>query len=167
MHKYSLWFMPTGPVARKFSQVIAQLAQQYSSPIFPPHVTLIGSIEAQEVEISGKAQELASLIRPFSIRPTTLAYTNAYYRALFVKVDPSTAILSAYQQARRLFPDKQKTEYIPHLSLLYGNFPPATKEKIIKVIGESFTDEFEVDTLYLYLTEGVVDDWQSVKMFLL
>jgi 2'-5' RNA ligase len=162
-HNYSFWFMPKGPIAKKYSQVIAQLAKQYASPIFPPHVTLIGSIEAQEEEAIGRTQELASLIQPFPIRLTTLAYTDAYYRALFVKVDPSPAILSTYQHARRLFPGKQETEFMPHLSLLYGNFPPETKEKIIEELGDSFAGEFEADTLHLYLTEGAVETWQSIK----
>lgn len=165
IRKYSLWFMPTGAVGRKFSQLILQLAEHYSSPKFPPHVTLIGSIEAYEEEIIRKAQELASLIHPSLIQLTTIASTDSYYRALFVKVEPSTEVLSAYQQARRLFPDNQKTGYMPHLSLLYGDFSVETKKEIIKKTGESFTEEFEADTLHLYLTEGAASDWQRIRTF--
>jgi 2'-5' RNA ligase len=165
IRKCSLWFMPTGAVSQKFSQLIVQLAEHYSSPPFPPHVTLIGSIEAHEGEIISKTQELASLLHPFPIQLTTIAYTDSYYRALFVKVDPSTEVLEAYQQARKLFPDSQKTGYRPHLSLLYGDFSAETKKEIIKEIGENFTDEFEANTLYLYLTEGTASDWQRMKAF--
>jgi 2'-5' RNA ligase len=165
IRKYSLWFIPTGAVGRKFSQLIVQLAEHYSSPAFPPHVTLIGSIEAYEKEIIKKTQKLASLIRPFSMQLTTIASTTFYYRALFVKVEPSTEVISAYQQAKRLFPNSQKTGYIPHLSLLYGDFSPETKKEIIKKIGENFTDTFKADTLYLYLTEDTASDWQRIKAF--
>ena len=163
--KYSFWFMPAGPAERKFSRLIVQLAEHYSSPIFPPHVTLIGSIDADEEEIVGKAQELAALIHPFSLQLTAIASTDAYYRALFVKADPSTALLAAYQQSRRLFPGGQKLDYMPHLSLLYGNFSVETKKEMVKRIGESFTETFKVDTLYLYLTDGAVGAWQRIRAF--
>lgn len=163
--KYSLWFMPTGAIEQKYSQLIEQLAEHLSSPPFPPHVTLIGGIEAPEKESIRKTQELASLLHPFSLQLTTIAYTDAYYRALFIKVNPSTEVLGAYQQARKLFPENQKTGYIPHLSLFYGDFPVDTKKEIIKKIGASFTDEFEADTLYLYLTDGAVNDWQRIRAF--
>jgi 2'-5' RNA ligase len=163
--KYSLWFMPTGPVERKFSQLIVQLAEHYSSPKFPPHVTLIGSIEAQEKELDSRVQELASLIHSFPIQLTNIDYTDYYYRALFVRIEHSEEVLTAYQQAKKVFPSNQATDYMPHLSLLYGDFSVETKKEIIKEIGENFTDEFEVDTLYLYLTEGAASGWQKIRAY--
>ena len=163
--KYSFWFMPTETVGQKFSQIIVQLAEHYSSPTFPPHVTLLGSIEAHQEEIISKAQELASRLHPIPFQLTTIAFTNSYYRALLVKVELSTELLVAFQQAKRLFPSSQKTGYMPHLSLLYGDFSTETKKEIIKEIGENFTDTFEADTLYLYLTEGAASDWQRIRAF--
>jgi 2'-5' RNA ligase len=164
--KYSVWLKPTGIVNRKFSQLISQLAERYSSPAFPPHVTLIGSIEAHEEEIIGKAHELASLIQPYTIKLMNVDYTDDYYRALFVRVEPSAGVLAAYEQARKLFPSNEAS-YMPHLSLLYGDFSVETKKKIIKKVGDRFTDEFEVNTLHLYLTEGDADSWHKVREFLL
>ncbi|HLZ62151.1 MAG TPA: 2'-5' RNA ligase family protein [Ktedonosporobacter sp.] len=163
--KYSLWLMPSGAVGRTFSQLIATLAQQYSSPVFPPHVTLIGSIVATEEEVMGKARELASLIHPYTMRLTNIDYLAFYYRALFVRVEPSEDVLAAYQQASKIFPSDQEADYMPHLSLLYGDFSVETKQAITQQIGASFSDEFEVNTLYLYRTEGAVSDWQQVSAF--
>ena len=163
--KYSLWLMPLGAINQKFSQLIAQLAEQYSSPTFPPHVTLIGSIQADEQEITSKAEEVASKIRPFVMKLTDVDYTNSYYRALFVKVKPSANLLAAYQVARNILLDDQETSYMPHLSLLYADFAPEKKKQIVEHIDNRFMDEFEVDTLYLYLTEGAVGDWRKIGAF--
>lgn len=164
-HRYSLWFMPAGAVNQRLSQLIARLAERYASPTFPPHLTLLGSIEASEEEIISKTQALASQISPFPIRLATIAYTDLYYRALFVNADHSAEIVAAYQQAEKAFPRHQKTDYMPHVSLLYGYFPVETKQRIIKEIGEPFIAAFEADTLYLYLTEGAVSDWQRIRAF--
>jgi 2'-5' RNA ligase len=162
--RHALWLMPTGAVERKFSQLIAQLAEHYSAPVFPPHITLIGRIEAPAGKIISKAQELASLIQPFTIKLMTVDSTDFYYRALFVRVDPSARVLAAYEQARQFFPSNEAS-YMPHLSLLYGDFSAETKEAIIQKIGDRCTDEFEVNALHLYLTEGEVPSWHPVRTF--
>jgi 2'-5' RNA ligase len=165
LRNYSLWLMPRGAVNRKFSELISQLAEQYSSPKFPPHVTLVGSIEAHEEEMILKTQEVAQLIHHFVIRLANIDYTDQYYRTLFVRVESSADILVAYQEARKIFPSDQETNYAPHLSLLYGNFSVETKEQIIKKIGASFKDEFEANILHLYLTDGEVNTWRKISEF--
>lgn len=163
--EYSLWLMPTGAVYDKFSQLISQLAEQYSAPNFPPHVTLVGSIEAYEEEMINKTQEVANLIHPYAIRLMNVDYTDYYYKSLFVKVEPTAEVLKAYQKAREIFPGTQETDYMPHFSLLYGNFSRETKEQIKKRIGDRFTDEFEVNSLHLYLTHGDVSKWPKIRDF--
>lgn len=160
--KYSLWLMPTGAVANKFSQIILQLAEAYSTPKFPPHVTLIGSIEAHKKEIITKMQDLALQIHPFTIKLTVSDYTDYYYRALFIRVEPSVDVLTAHQKAQKIFPGIE-ADYMPHLSLLYGNFSVETKKQMIEKIGNKFTDVFEANTLHLYLTNGDVSTWHEIK----
>jgi 2'-5' RNA ligase len=157
--------MPTGEVARTFAQRIERLAGRYAAPVFPPHVTLIGSRVVDEEEVLDRAQALASLLHPLRLRLTTIATTDAYYRALFVQVDLSAELAAAYQQASRLFPGNSETAYRPHLSLVYGNFSPETRQAMIQEIGENVASTFEVDALHLYLTEGAVGEWQSIKAF--
>lgn len=165
IRKYSLWFMPTGIVEQKFSQLIARLAEDYAAPKFPPHITLLGSIEAGEEEMISRSQELASLIHPFPVKLIDIAHTDYYYRALFARVEPSAELLAAYQRALEIFPDSHRADYMPHLSLIYGDFFLETKKEMIEKIGASFLDEFEVDTLHLYLTEGAVSTWESKGTF--
>ncbi len=163
--EYSLWLMPTGAVYDKFSQLISQLAEQNSSPSFPPHVTLVGSIEADEEEMINKTQDVAKLIHPYTIKLMNVDYTDYYYRSLFVRVEPTEDVMKAYQKVREIFPSPQETGYMPHFSLLYGDFSSETKEQIIKKIGDRFTDEFEVNSLYLYLTQGDVSKWYKINDF--
>ena len=160
-----MWLMPTGAVYDKFSQLISQLAEQYSSPTFPPHVTLVGSIEADEEEIINKTQEVATLLHPYTIKLMNVDYTDYYYRSLFVRVEPAVEVLEAYEKAREIFPGPQEAGYMPHFSLLYGNFSREIKEQIIKKIGDRFTDEFEVSSLHLYLTHGDVSQWHKISDF--
>lgn len=63
---------------------------------------------------------------------------------------------------------KSKTQkYIPHLSLMYGNFPSELKEKIIAEIGKDFNMNFEIKSIHLFSTLGEPEDWYRVKEFAL
>ena len=162
---YSLWLMPTEAIYQEFSRLISQLAKENSSIEFQPHITLIGNVEAREEEMIMKTREVASLIHPYPVKLLDIGYTNYYYRALYLNVQPSSEVLTAYQVAREIFPDASNTSYMPHLSLLYGDFPIVVKEQIIRKIGNNFTHEFEAHTLYLYLTEGAASDWEKIEAF--
>ena len=56
---------------------------------------------------------------------------------------------------------------MPHLSLMYGNFPPRTKEEIIAGIGREFAISFEVRSIHLFSAEGGPEDWFRVQEFIL
>jgi 2'-5' RNA ligase len=165
LQNYSLWFMPTGRADEEFSALLSRLAAQYSSPKFPPHITLIGLVEAEEAAMISKTQAVAAQLHPFLIKLTQVGYTSDFYRSLFVNVESSEKILTAYQEARKIFPANQAASLMPHLSLLYGDFPITTKQQIIKEIGDTYPHTFESSTLYLYLTDGDASTWRKIHEF--
>jgi len=54
---------------------------------------------------------------------------------------------------------------MPHLSLLYGDFPRETKRSIIAALGDELAASFEVNKLHLFSTEGEAEDWFIVETF--
>ena len=40
---FSIWLRPSGATAERLAEVIAQVADQFQAPNFPPHVTLLGN----------------------------------------------------------------------------------------------------------------------------
>jgi len=163
--KYSLWVMPSGPTASRFSQIISHLAAQYGAPTFPPHVTLLGSIETELEDIVTRSQALALQINPYSITLGEVGYLDQYFRALFVSVDLSEGVMAAYQQAKQVFPEMHKPAYQPHLSLLYGNFTVDMKEHMVEALGRDLKDEFEANALHLWTTGGAVNTWHRIGTY--
>lgn len=45
---YSIWLIPQGEVHDNLLGIISAISKDFNSPIFPPHVTLIGKIEGDE-----------------------------------------------------------------------------------------------------------------------
>lgn len=162
---YSIWLIPKGDSYKKFSSFINRLSKQYSSPVFVPHVTLIGGLYGKEESIIKKTAKLALLIKPFKIQLTKISAEQYYLKALFVKAKRTNELIGANKMARKIFRVKSEQKYMPHLSLIYGNFPKSTKNIMIKNINEDLALQFEFTSVHLFETEGKVNEWHQIKEF--
>ena len=86
-----------------------------------------------------------------------------YYKCLFASVWRTRSVMDANAKAREIF-QVNNNHYEPHLSLVYGFFPPEKKEKIIQQIGK-FDYSFKVDELSLLSTAGGVLNWYELGRF--
>ena len=165
--EYSLWLTPPTSISEELSAVISQLSQQHSTPYFEPHITLLGDLTLLEEEMLSRTSQLADLITPFKLKLTTVSYLQEYFRCLFIKVEESQEIIEANQKARTLFHRAHDPKFMPHLSLMYGDFSPEKKEKIILEIGNDFHMTFEVRSLELVLSSShlALESWRTLQQF--
>ena len=160
--RYSIWLMPKGEVRRRLAEAIVDLSGEYSTPAFEPHVTLAGSIVGPAREVESKVKDLARRIPPFTVRLTTVAGLEEYFRCLFVRVAHTHSIMSANEAAREIFRLPKRPAFTPHLSLIYGSLPSKEKERIIASLGRRFELEFKAATLHLYLIKRQPEAWRRV-----
>ena len=165
--EYSIWILPPEPVFDRLTQIIAQISKQYSTPYFDPHVTLLGDLTLREEEMVATTQQLTNFLKPFTLTLTTAGYLNEYFKSLFITVEETEELMEAHQKARTLFNRAQDPKFFPHLSLMYGNFSPEIKEKILSEIGKDFQITFEVNDMYLTLCSSniALKDWRKLVQF--
>ena len=157
--------MPVGELFDRLAAIIKKLSLNQPALSFEPHVTLLGRLLGLESERVSKTRVLASLIKPFQIQLDKVDYLDEFFRSLFIRVEPTQAVLDANRTAQMLFSGRTDAEYLPHLSLMYGDLAAATKEEIIVRIGHEIRGEFEVRAIHLYQTEGEPKDWRQVEQF--
>jgi len=162
---FSLWLIPTGEVYDALENLISDLSKRYSSPRFTPHVTLLGELTGSHEEIETRASRLSVNLRPHAIKLTKLEYLDEYFRSLFIRVEETKEIIEANLRAREVFNRQRDPKYMPHLSILYGDFPSATKDEIIKRIGRESTLSFEVRSLHLVDTSSRPEEWFTTRKF--
>jgi len=165
--RYSLWLMPRGDVYNTLSKIISRLSEKYSAPYFEPHVTLLGRLTGNEEEIISKASQLADCTRTYEIKLNKLDFLDEYFKCLFIKAEATEPLLSANLRARKIFAQQYYSEYMPHLSLMYGRFSPEVKKEIITEIGNEFHFGLDVKSIHLYSTGNNVEEWRKVKEFAL
>ncbi len=162
---HSLWLMPDGETAAELARLIECLASIYSTAVFRPHVTLIGQVMGTRSEVSAKTAELAASIAPYEISLGKVDYLNKYYQCLFVRAKKSNAVIDANKKAREIFERKEDSEYMPHLSLMYGDFKSEIKEEVIKQTGKHIKRIFVADRIHIFSTNGDTHQWKSAGEF--
>jgi 2'-5' RNA ligase len=162
---HSLWLMPSDQIYNQLSNTISQLSNQYATPVFQPHITLLGDVTGDVGELSSQAQQLALRLRRFQVTLTTVDYLPAYFRCLFIRAEETSALVEANRIARELFHREQDAKFMPHLSLMYGDFDLETKQQIIASIGREFKMTFSVNRIHLLSCNGEPKAWYHVREF--
>jgi 2'-5' RNA ligase len=158
----SLWLMPEGDVFDHYFETIVKLSRQLATPVFLPHVTLLGLIDGTSKEVESKTVKLAAQFHPFRIEFTGTGTLDEYYRCLFVRAKETPTLLTAHQQSRQWLGAQDGPAFMPHLSLVYGSLDPLTKERISHELGEECFQPFDAHSLHLFLTPGAPSDWQRL-----
>ena len=127
--RYSLWLMPKGEVRRRLAEAIVDLSGKYSTPAFEPHVTLAGGIVGPAREVESKVKDLARRIPPFTVRLTTVAGLEEYFRCLFVRVAQTRPIMSANEAAREIFRLPKRPAFMPHSACFMAAYRPKKKRE--------------------------------------
>jgi 2'-5' RNA ligase len=157
--------MPEGKVRHRLIQILHRLSIQYGAPEFPPHVTLLGSCVGERDEMIRQSSVVAAAQRPFTIRLGKIDFRDEYFRCLFAYAGPEDPLRTAYQTACRTFYRAPEPSFMPHLSLLYGNYSVNAKEEIMAALGRRLDVQFKVRSLHLYSTQGNVKEWRLVQSF--
>ena len=169
--EYSLWVVPPEPVHGRVAGIISGLAEKYGAPSFEPHMTLLGDISTGRRGATKKASELADSLRPFSVRLTDIGCLDTHFRCMFIRAEETPRLMAANERARELFGRQSGQKFMPLISILYGDFPPAMKERIIDEIGvrDGFNAEFKVRSMHLvYSSKKIpINKWRRIKEYTL
>lgn len=160
---YSLWLQPHGDIAYRLQERIKKLSKKYGTPLFEPHITLLGGLKASETELLSLTNTLASSLKPFEVLLTKTGYTDRFYQSLFLYVKKSNTLMSARSLACRLFDCSESKKYVPHVSLLYGDISRNEKERILNIIGREHYLSCPVKSLALIKSDGTPEAWKKVE----
>lgn len=159
---YHLFIEPAGGLGEKLQWTINALAQTYGGPSFVPHVTLLARIpDGPEEALLQKAAQLAQSLVPFEISLDEEGMEDAYFRALYLHAG-GEAVKEAHAKANEAFGMQDDAPYMPHLSLLYGNYPIERKRAALAALPVPIGTAFPADRLSLWRTPGEVRTWKKI-----
>ena len=123
------WLVPAlGPERDRLAAVITDLAAGYGGPVFAPHVTLAGVTPAVPDVVAGVLAEVTAGVAPFDVTLTEVGYEPVFFRALYLRAEPSARLTALREDARRALRLEPAPD--PHLSLLYADLDEERKPAI-------------------------------------
>jgi len=161
---YSLWFIPSGVNYGLLKQGIGMLSRTFKSPVFEPHITLLGKIEESEKEVVRKVSVLASRINTFEVELNNVGYGDDCFQRLFYLTNKPKELMDANKEARNIFGRQSDELYLPHLSMLYSS-GPVNAHDVICGMSNLVLARFPVKKLVLMNANGKPEDWKPIKDF--
>ncbi|MDO8573164.1 MAG: 2'-5' RNA ligase family protein [Candidatus Daviesbacteria bacterium] len=161
---YTINIIPPAGIYDKFDEIIKKLAGKYGTFKFAPHITVLGQASDSKETAIKLMEQVTSNQKPFTVTLNKVGFQDFFFRALYVLAEKTAPLAELHRKAKMIF-NKEAAPYMPHLSLLYGDFAPEIKEKIIQEIGSEQPTTFIVSSLHLFRTEGESNEWYSVAKF--
>jgi Cyclic phosphodiesterase-like protein len=155
---HALWLLPEAATFARLAGVVEQLARAHGGPLFEPHVTLLSGIALEGEELLGRARALALDLGPAAVVLAGASHRAKYYQALFLEVEGGD-LHRARVRAAAAMGIAPPPDYRPHVSLLYGDFPPSTKEAILDRIGRQWDLSCTLDRLAVVSPQGPPQSW--------
>jgi hypothetical protein len=161
---FSLWLTPDGESSARLSALIAGLAARLGTPRFVPHLTLIPGLEGDEEDLVRRTEGLGRRLPSLRVRLGPVETTGDYFRCLYRRAEPVAALRAAHSLAAEAFGVRSDPAFLPHLSLLYCHLEAAEGGRITAELEDS-PRAFEVVSLGLWRTEGLVGEWERRASF--
>jgi 2'-5' RNA ligase len=155
--------MPPKKEAKLLKPIINDLSNKFSGPVFEPHITIISGFKGNEKLLLNKAECFSKLIKPFYVSFKELDTSNHFFCSLYISIIKNLEIESARILAEKVF-DIQMVDYMPHMSLAYGDYSKDKKNEMIGTIN-STPDGFFVDQIYLAYNDEINLKWKIIDNF--
>ena len=162
LKRYALWLLPDQVATDSFASLIDDLSSRYKGPRFAPHVTLLGRVTGAEKDLAKTTEDLAQQLRMLTLRPQEIAREAYYFRCFYVKLEQSADLAQAHKYAADAFGVDFVSDYLPHLSLIYGHLPRKEKDELRSEIEPRMPPDFVADQLHLVRVTVSVADWHTV-----
>jgi len=155
--------MPAGEIADQLLSLIVRLSHEHSTQKFEPHITLIGELSLPKATAIAMTREIALQIEPFDVKLNEVEHDDRYFRCVFIKADKTPELMRANSVARAVFGQEENEEYMPHLSLVYGNFDSQMRKRVIRSTGNKMKIVFPAREICLYYTGGRPAGWYCLS----
>lgn len=161
-NRYALWLAPSADSTQALAQPMNWLRQQFGGPVFAPHVTLLGRITGEEPTLAEHTAALAGRLRRLRVRVTGVTGEACYFRCLYAALEKSAPLAAAHADALAGFGYGARDDYLPHVSLWYGQLDGDEKGRLRSALTTRLPPVVDLDRLQLVHISVDVAGWRVV-----
>jgi len=161
---YHLWLVPEGDALRRLQGVVDRLSKAQNGPVFAPHVTLLSGLRADEVSLTENNRRLAAGFEPFNLDLMVPEVGRTFFQCIYMRVAKEPSLSRIRQAAVKAF-GLPVDDYMPHLSLYYGDVSPERRAIILATVPVKAKCSFSVESIQLIRADSERPaDWHCVDV---
>jgi 2'-5' RNA ligase len=142
--------------------IVDRLAQAHDGPVFTPHITLLSPLAGEEASLVETNRRLAAGFEPFDLDLTVPEAGTTYFQCIYMRVAVDRALSRVRLAAAEAFA-LPADNYMPHLSLYYGDATPDQRATILKAVPAQAQVSFPVRSIQLIRADSERPvDWHCV-----
>lgn len=164
MQKYGFWVIPENEFYQELKEIITLYSKKYDAPAFVPHMAIfINQIAPTNEQVVNKVRQAANVTKPFAVSIGDVEFSTTYFQCVFARVRTNAHLLNAHLTLKNAFNIDEEIVYMPHTSLVYGNFDMMTREKIASEIYLKNTQFMANKITIVRMDTRDLKDWDMVE----
>ena len=159
--EYAIWLNPSGD---EFKALIQKYCQEYHTPYFEPHITLVAGINGDKDSIAERVKLLSKEISPFQVTINKISHSEYYYRCVILELVLTHELEQALKTTKKLFDISDTLTFLPHISIVYGDMNIKDRSHISTELNYMLYKTTRVENLTLLhaSTDMPPEDWRTV-----
>ena len=126
---------------------------------------MLPRLTLQLKSVEQACEKIIDQIHSFEIPMQNITYTQEFYRNLFILAEPTSTLTMLHEDFKTELALETNEDFIPHVSLLYGDLDLNTKECLKEELKERYPKIFRCVRLDIYNSTGEIDEWYLVKSY--
>lgn len=116
---YAIWFVFEKNDNKYFLDIIQKLCTKYKSPLFTPHITAYGLVDASLDNLDRMVIDSIKEERQFIVEKIKVSYSDDFWKTFFVEFQPNDVLERINKRLTAFLKSFNKYEFKPHASLIY------------------------------------------------
>ena len=154
-----IWLIPSEEDRIFYQEIINELSKEYNTPAFEAHITLAAAQQVNSTQLDF-LKKYYNTILPIKVKMKNIGSLGKYYQQIFISGKGGQRLFNLWQKSLEVL-EMPAYQFMPHLSLLYGDLD---KEAIL-VIKDKYKDrldrEIVIESVKIMNTEGEVGEWKE------
>ncbi len=143
----SVWLVPAREDEEELTTTVNNLAKEHNSPIFNPHLTLMGDVSTTLEDLQSAIDGVLGNQPPFRIKTQGLDQSEAFFKTVFIKFELNDTLKNLFQALSQRTNKQSIDNFKPHISLMYKLMPEEEKKKIVQSL--SAKNEYIIGAAYI------------------
>lgn len=160
---FSIWLLFDKEDNDYLDHIIQDLSKQYESPIFIPHITVYGLVDAKLETIDKIVLESIKDVKPFLVERNKINYSDDFWKTLFVEIKQNLYLNSINEKLTNGLSKFSNYEFVPHISLIYKKMNEGKKKSLVKNL--NIKNSFLVTKIAIQGFSENIEDWKIVRNY--